>query len=142
LSFVAPLMKIVQAVTTNKTRQPRRSPRLPLKTTAQLRCGDRSATSPVTVRNISVGGASVVSHVRLRGNERVRLSLMLGGTLKFDLQARIVHAGSKAGSGYTYGLKFFALSETDHKRLSSFIHDPQNGWQFDAPPPPWEPEAV
>jgi len=135
-------MRLVQAVTTSKTRSPRRSPRLPLKVSAQLRVGDRQPAIAVSLRNISVGGASMVSQARLRNNDRVSLSLMLGSTLKFDLRARVVHAGPREGLHFKYGLKFLALSESDYNRLSGFIHDPQNGWQFDAPPPPWEPESA
>jgi hypothetical protein len=135
-------MRLVQAVTTTKTRSPRRSPRLPLKVTAQLRLSERQPAVPVSLRNISVGGASMVGSVRLRNNDRVSLSLLLGASLKFDLRARVVHAGNREGASFKYGLKFLALTESDYNRLTGFIHDPQNGWQFDAPPPPWEPESV
>lgn len=84
----------------------------------------------------------MVGHVRLRSNDRVYLSLLLGNSLKFDLRARVVHAGNREGAHFKYGLKFLGLSEADYNRLTGFIHDPQNGWQFDAPPPPWEPEPA
>jgi len=84
----------------------------------------------------------MVSQTRLRNNDRVSVSLLLGPALKFDFRARIVHAGPREGLLYKYGLKFLGLSEADYNRLSAFIHDPQHGWQFDAPPPPWEPESA
>jgi len=140
-SFVSPILRLVGSVTTSRTRAPRRSPRLPVKVAARLRLSDRQPAVPVSLRNISAGGASMTGHLRLRSGERVALSLRLG-SLKLGVKARVVHAGSREGSLYVYGLKFIGVSESDYRQLTQFIHDPKNGWQFDAPAPPWEPEPA
>ena len=136
-------MKLVRNVTKSETRVPRRAPRLPVKITAHLRPTDKQPPVPVMLKNISVGGASMTTHIRLRQNDRVTLSLQLGTQLKLEVRARVVHAGVKgADFRCQYGLKFLSLPEHDYRRLAEFIHDPKNGWQFDAPAPPWSPDAA
>ena len=132
-------MRLVRSVTNTQERTPRRAPRLPVKTAAQLRVSDNQPPVQVLLKNISVGGASMTSHVRLRHNDRVTLSVQLKNDLRLDLRARVVHTGER-GSQFRclYGLKFVGLSEEDYRRLAGFIHDRRNGWQFDAPPPPWD----
>ena len=139
VTLVNPFMNLVRSVTSTHERTPRRSPRLPVKLSALLHPGENQAAVPVALRNISVGGASMTSHVRLRQNDRVLLTLQLGPNVKLDVQARVVHAGEK-GTGFRcqYGLKFFNLTQEAYRVLAAFIHDPKNGWQFDTPPPPWE----
>jgi len=144
-SFADPLLKLVRAVassTSSSTRQPRRAPRLPVKVTAQLHIAKQQPVS-VMLKNISVGGASMTSHVRLRVNDRVTLKLQLAADLRIEIFARVVHTGARNNDfKCQYGLKFVNMSQSDYEKLANFIHDPKNGWQFDAPPPPWSPDAA
>jgi c-di-GMP-binding flagellar brake protein YcgR len=138
MTIVNPFLNIVRAVTSPQQRTPRRSPRLPVKSTALLHTDDQPSV-PVALRNISVGGASMTSHLRLRHNDRIRLTIHLPQNERLDVDACVVHTGEK-GSGFKcqYGLKFLNVSEDAYRRLAKFIHDPKNGWQFDATPPPWD----
>ena len=144
-SFADPLLKLVRAVTSStssSTRQPRRAPRLPVKVTAQLHVAKQQPVA-VMLKNISVGGASMTSHVRLRVNDRVALKIQLAADLRVEISARVVHTGARNNDfKCQYGLKFVNLSQHDYDKLVNFIHDPKNGWQFDAPPPPWSPDAA
>ena len=144
-SFTDPIMKLVRAVASSGSttaRQPRRSPRLPIKVTAQL-LQPKQAPVAVMLKNISVGGASMTTHVRLRVNDRVALRVQLGPDLRTEIPARVVHTGARNNDfKCQYGLKFVTMSQRDYERLAAFIHDPKNGWQFDAPPPPWSPDAA
>lgn len=143
MSFVQPFLEFIRGAKRKQFRTPRRSPRLVVKVAAQLRQSEGQSPNPVTLTNISVGGASMVGRVRLRNGERVLIALQLNSGLKFDLSARVVHARHKPqGEQHQYGLRFFGLSQADHQRLAEYIHDPKNGWQFDAPPPPWDPDAA
>lgn len=95
------------------------------------------------LKNISVGGASMTTHVRLRVNDRVTLKVQLAAELRVEIPARVVHTGARNNDfKCQYGLKFTSMSQRDYDRLASYIHDPKNGWQFDAPPPPWSPDAA
>ncbi len=143
MTFADPLLKLVRSVGGHQARPPRRAPRLPVKVTAQMRSSDKQPPVPVMLKNISVGGASMTTHVRLRLNDRVLLSLRLSPDLALDVRARVVHAGEK-GRDFRcqYGLKFVGTAQEDYQRLAQFIHDSKNGWQFDAPPPPWSPDAA
>ena len=107
-----------------------------------MRTGKEPPVS-VMLKNISVGGASMTTHVRLRQNDRINLSVKLKNDLALELRVRVVHAGEK-GRDFRcqYGLKFIGMSQEDYRRLATFIHDGKNGWQFDAPPPPWTPDAA
>ena len=138
-------MKLVRAVTSSTSssaRQPRSAPRLPVKVTAQLHIAKQPPVS-VMLKNISVGGASMTSHVRLRVNDRVTLKVQLAADLLVDIPARVVHTGARNSDfKCQYGLKFSGMLQRDYDKLASFIHDPKNGWQFDAPPPPWSPDAA
>jgi c-di-GMP-binding flagellar brake protein YcgR len=140
MTFVNPFLSLMRAVTTPQQRTPRRSPRLPVKSTAQLHTDDQPSVT-VALRNISIGGASMTSHLRLRYNDRIRLTINLGQNDRLDLS--VVHTGEKnSGFKCQYGLKFFNVSEDAYRRLAAFIHDPKNGWQFDATPPPWDPKPA
>jgi c-di-GMP-binding flagellar brake protein YcgR len=141
LSFMQPLLRLVGGEKAART--PRRSPRLPVKVSAQVRLSNGQSTLPVVLNNISAGGASMLTKTRLRHDELVTLALQLGTEVKLDLRARVVHAGqTEHGLQFRYGLRFVGLSERDYERLTTFIHDPKNGWQFDAPPPPYQPEPA
>lgn len=143
MTFGDPLIRLVRSVGNQQVRQPRRAPRLPVKTTALMRHSEKEPPVQVMLKNISVGGASMTSHVRLRMHDRVTLSLKLASDFHLELRARVVHAGEK-GRDFRcqYGLKFTGVGEEDYRRLATFIHDSRNGWQFDAPPPPWSPDAA
>lgn len=143
-SFADPLLKLVRAVASpsSAARQPRRAPRLPVKVTAQLHVAKQPPVA-VMLKNISVGGASMTSHVRLRVNDRVTLKVQLAAELRVEIPARVVHTGARNNDfKCQYGLKFMNMAQRDYERLARFIHDPKNGWQFDAPPPPWSPDAA
>ena len=143
MTFGDPLIRLVRSVGNQQVRQPRRAPRLPVKTTAVMRFSDKEPPVQVMLKNISVGGASMTSHVRLRLHDRVALSLKLASDFHLELRARVVHAGEKNRDfRCQYGLKFSGIGEEDYRRLAAFIHDSRNGWQFDAPPPPWSPDAA
>ena len=143
MTFGDPLLRLVRSVGKQQVRPPRRAPRLPVQVTAIMRASDKEPPVQVMLKNISVGGASMTSHVRLRLNDRVRLSLKLAADLHLEVRARVVHAGEK-GRDFRcqYGLKFAGIGEEDYRKLAHFIHDSKNGWQFDAPPPPWSPDAA
>lgn len=144
-SFADPLLKLVRAVASSTaagTRQPRRAPRLPVKVTAQLHVAKQPPVA-VMLKNISVGGASMTSHVRLRVNDRVTLKVQLAQDLRVEIPARVVHTGARNNDfKCQYGLKFVNVPQRDYEKLAAYIHDPKNGWQFDAPPPPWSPDAA
>src|SRR5690348_12402177 len=96
-SFADPLLKLVRAVassTSPSARQPRRAPRLQLKATAQLHIAKQPPVA-VMLKNISVGGASMTSHVRLRVNDRVTLKVQLAADLRVEIPARVVHTGAR-----------------------------------------------
>ncbi len=89
---------------------------------AQLRESGSKAPITVVVKDISVGGMRVSTHVRLRPNQRVTLTVQLENGNSLELPARVIHTG-EIGKEYrcTYGLRFSDLSEDVGRELSEYV---------------------
>jgi c-di-GMP-binding flagellar brake protein YcgR len=95
-------------------------------TIAQAACvREAGSQTPVdiVVKDISVGGARIATHLRLRPNQRVTLSLQIGADTRLELPARVIHSGD-VGKEYRclYGLRFDELSEDVGRNLSEFVY--------------------
>jgi c-di-GMP-binding flagellar brake protein YcgR len=89
---------------------------------AHLRQSGSQEQFPVVVKDISVGGARIATHVRLRPNQCVTLTVDLGAAQRLDLPARVVHLG-ESGKEYrcNFGLRFAALPDEVSRSLSEFV---------------------
>jgi len=78
----------------------------------------------VVVKDISIGGARISTHLRLRPNQRVTLTLQISAAILLELPARVIHSGD-VGKEYRciYGLRFDYLSEDVARSLSEFVYE-------------------
>jgi c-di-GMP-binding flagellar brake protein YcgR len=83
------------------------------------------------LEDISVGGACVRTHVRLRPGDTVGLLLNLGVGRRVDARARVVYSNQPT-SGYQarYGVRFLGLGEHDESRINQFVVEQKFGRQF------------
>jgi len=87
------------------------------------------------LEDISVGGACVRTHVRLRPGDTIGLIMSLGVGRRFDARARVVYSLSQS-SGYQarYGLRFVGLAERDQNEINHYIVEQKFGRQFGVRP--------
>jgi len=83
------------------------------------------------LEDLSVGGACVRTHVRLRPGDPVCLLLSLGTNHRVDAKGRVVYANA-GGSGYQtrYGVRFTSLDEQQANAISEYVVDQKFGRQF------------
>jgi hypothetical protein len=92
--------------------------------TASVREAGSQIPIDIVIKDISVGGARIATHLRLRPNQRVTLTLQISADMRLDLPARVIHSGD-AGKEYrcTYGLRFDGLSEDVGRSLSEYVFE-------------------
>ena len=87
------------------------------------------------LEDISVGGACVRTHVRMRPGDTVGLLMSLGVGRRLDARARVVYALTKsAGYQARYGVRFVGLAERDQSQINHFIVEQKFGRQFGVRP--------
>ncbi len=96
---------------------------------------DWSQEQQAMLEDISVGGACVRTHVRMRPGDTVGLLMSLGVGRRFDTRARVVYALSKS-TGYQtrYGVRFIGLPEREQAEINHYIIEQKFGRQFGVRP--------
>ena len=115
-------------------RHPRAHPRVMISEPIRVRTQWANEQQAI-LEDISVGGACVRTHVRLRPGDTVGLLMNLGVGRRFDARARVVYALAQS-SGYQarYGLRFVGLPERDQSEINHFIVEQKFGRQFGVRP--------
>jgi c-di-GMP-binding flagellar brake protein YcgR len=115
-------------------RQPRAHPRVMISEPIRVRTHWANEQQAI-LEDISVGGACVRTHVRMRPGDTIGLLMSLGVGRRLDARARVVYALSQS-SGYQarYGLRFVALPERDQTEINRFIVEQKFGRQFGVRP--------
>jgi c-di-GMP-binding flagellar brake protein YcgR len=92
--------------------------------TASVREAGSQIPIDIVVKDISVGGARIATHLRLRPNQRLTLTLQISADMRLDLPARVIHSGD-VGKEYrcTYGLRFDGLSDDIARSLSEYVYE-------------------
>jgi hypothetical protein len=101
----------------------RSASRVTIAETAYVREAGSQIPIDILVKDISVGGARIATHLRLRPNQRITLTLQTNAETRLDLPARVIHTGD-VGKEYrcTYGLRFDGLSEEVAGSLAEFVY--------------------
>lgn len=87
------------------------------------------------LEDISVGGACVRTHVRLKPGDMISLLLSLGINQRVDARGRIVYANNGGSSYQTrYGVRFIGLGEEAANQISTYVVDQKYGRQFGVRP--------
>ncbi|HEV2037817.1 MAG TPA: PilZ domain-containing protein [Candidatus Eremiobacteraceae bacterium] len=115
-------------------RRPRTHPRVMISEPIRVRT-EWSHEQQAILEDISVGGACVRTHVRMRPGDTVGLLVSLGVGRRFDARARVVYALSQS-SGYQtrYGVRFLGLPERDQSEINHYIVEQKFGRQFGVRP--------
>ncbi len=115
-------------------RHPRAHPRVMISEPIRVRTHWANEQQAI-LEDISVGGACVRTHVRLRPGDTIGLIMSLGVGRRFDAQARVVYSLSQS-SGYQarYGLRFVGLPERDQNEINHYIVEQKFGRQFGVRP--------
>lgn len=117
-----PILNPARFTTTGTVASARLASRAPVAISASLRQSGNRAPIDVLIKDISVGGARIVTHVHLRPNQCVTLTVDIGDDVELDLPARIIHSGESGKEyGCNFGLRFTHLSDVDSGRLSDFV---------------------
>ena len=126
------LRRVFQKTVT--VRRPRAHPRLMISEPIRVRT-PWSAEQQAILEDISVGGACVRTHVRMRPGDTINLLMNLGVGARLDTRARVVYALSK-NTGYQtrYGLRFVGMSERDQTAINHYIVEQKFGRQFGVRP--------
>jgi PilZ domain len=87
------------------------------------------------LEDISVGGACVRTHVKMRPGDTIGLLMSLGVGRRCDARARVVYALPQT-SGYQarYGLRFIGLPDREQSAINHFIVEQKFGRQFGVRP--------
>jgi c-di-GMP-binding flagellar brake protein YcgR len=111
-------------------RHPRAHPRVMISEPIRVRTQWANEQQAI-LEDISVGGACVRTHVRMRPGDTIGLLMSLGVGRRFDARARVVYALPQS-SGYQarYGLRFVGLPERDQSEINHFIVEQKFGRQF------------
>lgn len=98
--------------------------RVTIAQSATIREAASQSPVDVVVKDISVGGARISTHLRLRPNQRVTLTLQISAATRIELPARVIHSGD-IGKEYRcmYGLRFDWLTEDVARSLSEFVYE-------------------
>ena len=115
-------------------RHPRAHPRVMISEPIRVRTHWANEQQAI-LEDISVGGACVRTHVRLRPGDTIGLIMSLGVGRRFDARARVVYSLSQS-SGYQarYGLRFVGLPERDQNEINHYIVEQKFGRQFGVRP--------
>jgi c-di-GMP-binding flagellar brake protein YcgR len=116
-------------------RHPRSHPRVMISEPVRLRT-PWSHEQQAILEDISVGGACVRTHVRMKPGDTVGLLMSLGVGRRFDARARVVYAIPQKNSGYQtrYGFRFVSLAEHEQNEISQFVVEQKFGRQFGVRP--------
>jgi c-di-GMP-binding flagellar brake protein YcgR len=111
-------------------RHPRAHPRVMISEPIRVRT-EWSHEQQAILEDISVGGACVRTHVRMKPGDTVGLLMSLGVGRRFDARARVVYALSKS-TGYQtrYGVRFIGLPEREQTEINHYIVEQKFGRQF------------
>jgi len=117
-------------------RRPRAHPRLMISEPVRLRT-PYSLEQQAILEDISVGGACVRTHVRMRPGDTIGMLMSLGLGRRLETRARVVYALSKtAGYQTRYGLRFLAMPDADLAEITHYIVEQKYGRQFGVRPAP------
>lgn len=121
---------------TVSVRKPRAHPRVMISEPIRMRT-PHSFDQPAILEDISVGGACVRTHVRLKPGDTIGLLLNLGIGKRFDARAHVVYANQPT-SGYQtrYGVRFVELGEHCESQINHFVVEQKFGRQFGMRPAP------
>jgi c-di-GMP-binding flagellar brake protein YcgR len=125
-SFFRGLRKAVKSI----ARQPRAHPRVMISEPIALTT-PQSLGQKAILEDISVGGACIRTHIRLRPGDQVSMLLNLGVGKHVDARGRVVYAlASNSGFQTRYGLRFLGLDERAVNEIQEFVIDQKFGRQF------------
>ena len=115
-------------------RRPRAHPRVMISEPVRVRT-DWSNEQQAILEDISIGGACLRTHVRMRPGDTVGLLVSLGVGRRLDARARVVYALTK-NTGYQarYGLRFVGLPENAQAEINHYIVEQKFGRQFGVRP--------
>ena len=112
------------------TRHPRAHPRVMISEPVSLDT-PRSLSQKAMLEDISVGGACVRTHARLKPGDIVCLALNLGPGKHLDARGRIVYANhSTSAFQARYGLRFVGMDASAQDQISEYVIDQKFGRQF------------
>jgi c-di-GMP-binding flagellar brake protein YcgR len=125
-----PFFQDLRRAVKSMTRQPRAHPRVMISEPVALNT-PTSLAQKAMLEDISVGGACVRTHARLRPGDTVSMLLNLGVGKRVDARGRIVYA-LQSNSGYQtrYGLRFIGLDDHATNDISEFVVEQKFGRQF------------
>ncbi len=128
------LFKSLRKAMSRVTRQPRVHPRVMISEPVRLHT-PWSHEQQGMLEDISVGGACVRTHVRMKPGDTVALLLSLGVGRRVDARGRVVYA-NPSSSGYQtrYGLRFVGLGDREANEISDFVVEQKFGRQFGVRP--------
>ena len=115
-------------------RRPRAYPRVMISEPIRLRT-QWSHEQQGILEDISIGGACVRTHVRMKPGDTIGLLMSLGVGRRFDAKARVVYAiAQSAGYQTRYGMRFISLPENQQSEINHFIVEQKFGRQFGVRP--------
>ncbi len=80
------------------------------------------------LRNISLGGACIISDYKVEKDEMILLKVRLAGDApESSIFCRALRVTEKGEDGYEYGCQFLGLNEEDQKRITQMILETQRG---------------
>lgn len=131
---MAPLFRSLRKVISRVTRQPRVHPRVMISEPVRLNT-PWSHEQQAMLEDLSVGGACVRTHVRMKPGDIVNLLLSLGVGKRVDARGRVVYANvSNSGYQTRYGLRFVGLADREANDISEFVVEQKFGRQFGVRP--------
>ena len=112
----------------SSVRSARASQRYAVATPARLRPSDTIgvAWENVILDNLSLGGARVLTSLRLTSKSKIDLVLSLGGDREIEVKARVVFVRAK-GFQAECGLRFLELSYERYQALIAYINEREEG---------------
>lgn len=128
------LLDSLRRAFTRTYRHPRAHPRVMLSEPVRLRT-PWSHEQPAMLEDISVGGACVRTHVRMRPGDIISLLVSLGVGRRFDARARVVYSLPQQSSYQArYGLRFIGMPDRDQSEINHFVVEEKFGRQFGVRP--------
>src|SRR5579864_2815381 len=100
-----PLLNSLRRALGQVSQRPRAHPRVMISEPVRLRTPWSNEQAAI-LEDISVGGACVRTHVRMRPGDTIDLLVSLGIGRRLDARARVVYANDSAGYQTRYGIRF------------------------------------
>jgi len=121
VSILGSLLAVLQGHAL-RPKSTRKSQRLAVSTPARLRTSAPNAVwEQVTLDNLSLGGARMVSTTRLSAASKVDLLVNLDGMHEIELRARVVYARAEENRQTACGLRFLDLSYERYQALIAYL---------------------